>query len=404
MSALVKSYADKINARYSEKKSHFVSLKERLNSYLQGSKTAQDELNNAMKDFKKNYPTIKWNQISLAMARECKLSEILIDDTMNRPVDWNHVRNILRKFKQTSVMGINVYQDPEVPGKYVAWDGQHTAIVLYIISTMICNEAASKITIPIVIYNTTNKAEIRENFVVLNSSAGKLKLSKLALYNNMIFGVRIDGSTNPEWLEANEKQKILEKAGLFLTERGRGDTSENGAITRIENVLQSSKEDLKNFATYWTYRKIYEDRSVRNKELILLLQFVELCRKSKIKLTDAYMKQVADIFWSAFECDFNPTIGLNPFFAKLDIAYRNWYKKTYHPQCDYEEINDVFSDTELLAIAQRPRLDMTTEYGTTEQDNYFVAFMIAILQKNGFKGKLPESEVPFFKPDPNDIW
>ena len=44
------------------------------------------------------------------------------------------------------VMAIQVYEDPERPSKYIAWDGQHTIIALFIIQQKVFGERTAKAT------------------------------------------------------------------------------------------------------------------------------------------------------------------------------------------------------------------------------------------------------------------
>ena len=223
------TWADQINSRFDNPESFFVSISERLEEILERMESAEDELAGAIKHFKKHNPNFKWDEVELVQSLEANLGDVLIDDTMNRPVVFEHVLNILRNFDQTKVMALNVYVDPARPGKFVAWDGQHTSILLYIIAVTICGKSVNKVKVPINIYKTTNKAKIRENFIVL-AGEGKEPISALALFTNKVFGVRLDGSNNPNWVEANEKQHLLADAGLFLTEKSRGDMTKPGAI------------------------------------------------------------------------------------------------------------------------------------------------------------------------------
>lgn len=396
--AIKTSWADQVNSRYDNGESLFISIRERLEEVLERMDQAEIDLDHAIKSFKKSNPNLDWNKIDLVESLESTLGDILIDDTMNRPLVWDHVINILQNFDQTKVMAINVYRDPARPGKFVAWDGQHTSVLLYIIAVMICNKSANKVKVPINIYKTNNKAKIRENFIVLNGE-GKEPLSALAIFSNKVFGVRIDGSTNPNWEDANKKQNLLAQAGLFLTERSRGDSTKPGAITQVETIDNSTVEAVNYFCMYWKARKAKQYRRAESKELLLMLQFIQLCRSQKIELTDSYFADAVDIMWDTFECDFTCTKNMNKFFAKVDIAYQNWYKKKFHPDCEYEELSE---DDRYL----NPRLDMTKKSGTEKQDPYVIAFLIAQLVHCGFKYALPKPspDIKGFIPSAEDLW
>ena len=45
-----------------------------------------------------------------------------------------------------------------------------------------------------------------------------------------VYGVPVDGSTNPSWLETEQKQQMLEKHKLFVTADKFDNTHEVGAI------------------------------------------------------------------------------------------------------------------------------------------------------------------------------
>jgi len=95
------------------------------------------------------------------------MDKILIDTTMQRNLNLRHILNILQHFRSTMVMAIQVYEDEDKPGYYIAWDGQHTAIALYIILTKVFGEQVANTLIPVVVYNVKHKLEIRRNFILL---------------------------------------------------------------------------------------------------------------------------------------------------------------------------------------------------------------------------------------------
>jgi hypothetical protein len=394
-----KSHADKVNDRFNNRKSDFISVKNRIDQYLKFDPTANTKLQNAIKTFKLKNPDWDWSTTHLVEARSSILAKILIDDTMNRPLVWRHVISILEDFDETLVMPINVYIDPEHPDKYVAWDGQHTVVVLYILSILIGLKNANKINVPIAVYPTNLKAKIREAFVKLNGDA-KEPLSHLAIFSNKVFGFRIDNTKNTEWELANNKQLALADAGLFLTEKERGDTHEDGAITFVEKIDKNSTlESVQDFATYWKMLKQLDtnQRPVLVKELFLMQMFFDLCRESDIKIDHVYIRDVVDILWNAFECDFTTDNNTNVFFPKVQNAYHNWFKKRYHPGKEYEDL----TEDDLYRIPDR--LNMMAKTKSTVQDTYCIDFIIAQLDADGFTHDLPPLQAGF-KPAKKDLW
>lgn len=389
--------AEVVNSRYAQTASKFVSIKQRIDEYCARVEDAADELEMAIKVFKKNNPNLTYDKIRLARAETCKLADLRIDDTMNRPLQWQHILKILRNFKQTKIMGINVYEDPSLPGKMIAWDGQHTSIVLYIIYVMIFEQSAGTIAVPVVIYDTHDKAEIRENFIVLNSDEGKEPLSPLALFSNMVFGVRLDGATRLDWVRANEKQLLLEDVGLFLTSKDYGDTSEPGAITQVVDFTDDAVpvKHVEYFCKYWKRRKSYEDRRVENKEVVMLFNMFRAFESDGINITDPMIEKMADIMWDTFECEFTGTKTLNKFWKKLNTAYYNWYKSLHHPNCEYDELSEEEQDN------MPDHYTLTTS--SKHQDVFGTTFLIYQLKKSGFKFALPKP-LNEFKPAKADLW
>ena len=382
-----------INARYNTNTSVFVSAKQRIDEYCKAVPGAMDELLHSIRVFKQNNPTLVVGDIKLARAAEAKLTDLRIDDTMNRPLDWEHVQKIIRNFAETRVLAVNVYEDPQAPGCLIAWDGQHTTIVLYIIYCMIYEQSASTVTVPVVIAPSNDKAAIRENFIILNTDeadgGGKKSLDPLDLYSQKVFGVRMDGSNNLDWQSAELKQKLLETADLFLTSTAYQNTDADGAITQVAAIIDEDFGIVSNFCKYWIERKKFENRHVESKELIMINNFFRACMEEKITVDDQYIEDMTKIFWDAFECEFTGQKGLNKFWRKLDGAYNNWYDKVYkEPELGEEDL--------------RPkRLEMTKN--GKHQDTFGTTFMIYLLKKKGFKQMLPKPLVDF-KPAKADLW
>jgi hypothetical protein len=384
------------NARYNTSASVFVSAKQRINQYCQAVPGAQTELEHIIKKFKIKNPNLTSANMRLSRAEKGRLIDIRIDDTMNRPLNWKHVLKILENFHATRVLAVNVYEDPNAPGCYIAWDGQHTTIVLYVIYCMIFEESASDVLIPIVIADpATTKAEIRENFINLNTEekkgGGKVNLDPMDLFAQKVFGVRMDGSSDPDWGIAEQKQALLESANLFLTSAQHQNTGAYGAITQVVDIVDEELDIVENFCKYWQNRVVYQNQHVENKELIMINAFFKACKEQGITVTNDFIRDMTEIFWNTFECEFVPTKGLNIFWSKLDKAYKNWYNKNFPEPKDNEP--DL-----------RPKLfDMTKGGNTTHQITYGVTFMTCILRKHSFAHALPKPLVNF-TPAKSDIW
>jgi hypothetical protein len=227
-------------------------------------------------------------------------------------------------------MPIQVYEDPERPGKYIAWDGQHTAILLYILAVMVFESTPADFEIAVAIYDVTTKAEIRENFVGLNGE-DKLPLDAIDLFQQKVFGVRVDGSKKPNWILAEQKQCMLEKHKLFATSDKFDNTHEVGAISRMAELDKASPAVVEQFGIYWS--AIRKQRSVDAKEIFMMMTWFILAEVQNVKIDTDYILDLADMNMSLFDANFAPTGG---FWAKCETAYENWYQTSPQAAAGFE--------------------------------------------------------------------
>lgn len=325
-------YAAKVNAEYSHSLSHFVSLRERLQESLSDSNEFM--LAAMIAEFKRRFK--KWTRFEdmhLCRAIQVAMDKILIDTTMQRAVNFTHILNILNYFKETMVMAIQVYEDPERPGYYIAWDGQHTAITLYVLATKVFGQRVAELMVPVVVYSVKHKADIRRNFILLNGDA-KAPLDFIDMWRQMVCGVLIDGADDPIWVQASEKQAHFERAGLFATDKKFGDHDQPGAFTLLaDTICSKSDKTLKHvevtrmFCDYWLAMKALsgQDRPVDAKEARQLYEYFDYCYTQGITVDQEYIIEFAQFCNDYFEFDWN---AKGPFWAKVELAYENWYKKS----------------------------------------------------------------------------
>jgi len=227
-------------------------------------------------------------------------------------------------------------------------------------------------------------------------------LSPLALFSNMVFGVRLDNATRLDWVLANQKQLMLEDAGLFLTSKDYGDTSEPGAITQVVDFTDDAVplKHVEYFCKYWKRRKTYEDRRVENKEVVMLFNLFREFDSAGIALTDKMIEKMTDIMWTTFECEFTGTRTLNKFWKKLHSSYHNWYQKVHSVK--FEPTKEKFDELPADVKETLPTYYMMTSSGK-HQDIFGTTFLIFQLKKSGFKQSLPKP-LNEFKPDAKDLW
>jgi hypothetical protein len=355
------TYASKVNAKYSNNASHIITAPQRwdetlraLPSYTQ--RTVVQAFQQTEAEFKRRNPGLKsWNQLLLAESKIVNLIDVQVDATMQRELDMMWVLKIVSQFLATMVVPIQVYRDPNDSTKYIAWDGQHTLLALWVVAGIL-GEDASKIQIPVNIYQSSLKAQMRANFLSLNSSEGKKALEMIDHWMQQIYGVRIDGSKNPIWACTEQKQRYLEDNDLFATASKFGDTDQIGAISRLNEINKLSAESVKHLARYlgqttkagtsqvWDNNNVLQTVSGRpadDKEIVMIAHYFHRCAQNGIKVTDQHIDDLVSATATLFNSDFTPT---GPFWSQVKTAYDNWYYNSQQvslsgPQCKKEPLH-----------------------------------------------------------------
>lgn len=327
VTAQTATYASKVNSQYSDGASHIVSPKQRWdNTYNRAPKHIQNlydtMLDEAIFEFRRRNPHLKkWEDLDLADARPVKLSTIKIDGSMQRLLDIEWVINILYRFSPTMVVPIQVYQPDIAKEEYLAWDGQHTLMLMWLIATQIFEIDPEDVTVPTNLYKSNLKSEMRANFISLNSREGKKNLEAIDIATQQIFGVRIDGSKNPEWLKTEQKQQHVEQHDLFLTAKKFGDEDQAGAISRLQEFNKLEPESIKWLCRYLSL--VAAGRPADEKEMVMMAQFFDRCRIAGIKIDDQYVTKLAAVAKRMWNADFSPN---GKFWTRAARAYYNWHE------------------------------------------------------------------------------
>ena len=154
------------NQQYNNRNSFFVNLKDRLNNTISSfgftkQQSVRAAINNACNTFIKNNPTKKqFKDLDLCESISMPLSDILIDITMQRMLDLVWVLAIISGFRDVQTQPIQVYKvigdDSSISyypvgkkGLYASWDGQHTAMALYILCVYVFKENPENVMVPV---------------------------------------------------------------------------------------------------------------------------------------------------------------------------------------------------------------------------------------------------------------
>jgi hypothetical protein len=335
MATATQSYAAQRNARYTNTASNLVDLVQRLNDTIaamprQAQRNWQSKLTKALQTFKKNHPGLKSindrSKFRLCKSLMGKLKDIRIDTTMQREPNLQWIITIIENFRAYQAQPIQVYATAD--GGWGGWDGQHTSLALYLIATQGLGEKFEDVEVPINIYDIVSRGEIRGNFINNNTTvgknAGKKPLDIIDIIMQMIYGVEVDGVTEQEWVDAHAKWQAIANAGMFLTADKFNDTDQIGAISRLNEINDSSVDVVKKFAVYGKYVVDLQKRPINTKEIPIIMEFLNLCEQQDISYTNAEIEDLAQHCVDLFDANFD---AKGPFWDQAHQAVMNAYNK-----------------------------------------------------------------------------
>lgn len=333
------SLASSWNSQYSNKDSFFVDLKDRLESTIQKlvftkQKATRAAIKVACDTFIKNNPAKKtFGDLDLCESIMIPLSDIMIDVTMQRMLDIHWVLYIICHFRDVQAQPIQVYKvvgnnnslsyyPSGKGGLYASWDAQHTAMALYILCVYVFKQNPKDVMVPVNIYKVSKKADIRENFVTGNTKLGKKLLDAIDVFMQQVFGVRVDGSTNPLWVEAEKKQRHLEQADLFVTHEKFGNTNEPGAISRMQEIEAYDSEIIRKFCLYASTVTMNQARPIASQEIEIMCAWFDMSKS--LEYSDEEIVSLSQHIDQLFNADFHES---SDFWTRARIAYEHWWDK-----------------------------------------------------------------------------
>lgn len=317
---VINVYAENVNKQFTYSKSQYVSVKDRLLAA-----TDQD-----WKTRKLTFSTTAWRSahanvakfkdLKLCKAQSTTLDKIVIDITLQRVLDIDHVCKILMDFEAVMVQSIQVYRDPAQPDRWVCWDGQHTVIMLYVVACVILGHDPADVVIPITIYDCSLKSKMRESFIRINSDAKK-PLDLIDLFHQYLFGVRTDKSNIPKWLEADAKQQALEDHGMFATHEKFGDVKQPGALSNLSEFMKLDSQMVLKVCKYF-HTVCGSQRAVDSKEFWMMSDYFHDAEKQGIDVTDDFIKEICRSLNTAFNGQYNPDV----LSKQATYAHEEWWR------------------------------------------------------------------------------
>lgn len=297
-------YAQRINATYHTDEDKFVTIEQRLqelyakDSDLEAMFTSLAEGMVEAMGYE-TYSDMLKDVVGMGTIQYQPVLNTDINDTMQRWPDRENLLNIVGEFNPDFVNRVRTYLDSKRKDKkvkrHVAWDGQHTAISLYLIAVYGYKMDPKDVIIPVDQYPGDDRAAIRRRFVEFNSGRTSKKLENIDLYKQYVAGFRHDGLTD-FWNERCVKmQGYFEKYGYFATNEKFGDDHRAGAWSRLTEVFNRNFP-VEVFERVMQYHSITNnDKNFIALEVDNMSVFIRQCMNEGIVVTDEYLQEMADI-------------------------------------------------------------------------------------------------------------
>ena len=193
--------------------------------------------------------------IEWAKPEEIALRILLSALSVQRPINWKHIKKINERYNPLKVQFVNVLKI-KFKGKYYYYviDGQHTATVIGIRAYWGLIEGYdssnwTEVPIRCQVVECDNFIFAREHFLGINGD-DKLELARFDKWKNMVLGKRQDSpddelEDHPDWEDAYTQQVSLESYSIIpVHENNKEQLRQPGAFTRVDLIKDMGPDDL----------------------------------------------------------------------------------------------------------------------------------------------------------------
>lgn len=243
--------ADSVNAKYDSQKDDLVSVKDRFEKFIDNDSDLKEFLETIFQEFRLRFPQFNTftdmypEMVDIRKDKIITMGDLVINDGMQRKPDVNWIVDICGKFDPFNVNSVRVYPTNNA---YAVWDGQHTTLVLMCVAvygfSMTISEALDLV-LPVAVYPAGNNARLRDRFIKTNDGTMAKKLDDVDLYEQYVYAVRHDGSTDPWHVRFGEIQSHMETFGAFFTHEKFSNSEQPGALSRPTEIYPKSKDPNK---------------------------------------------------------------------------------------------------------------------------------------------------------------
>lgn len=262
------------------------------------------------------------------------IDDIALEDLMSalavqRPIDHEHLRKIIRNWDSRRPAVINVIRDPITKLCYIT-DGQHTVMAYAMRARMglftdVAPKDWKKLTVKCQVVETADFSFAREHFIGING-ADKLKLNGFDRWKNKVLSARQDLSTVDEYKIALEKQIELEKNNIIVT-NGDDDveSSKPGSFNRPDLLDKVDIEDVRFFAQ--NHKQYWPQETVDAIEILPLQRLRKACIREGADLSSTEFKE----FMRDLNAIIKETVGSWPRLKNLtEEIYTPYYRKAHN--------------------------------------------------------------------------
>lgn len=304
------SYAVTVNAKLHPTTNDIVTIEKRLNELLKANPSFRRDMQNNVAFFKSKYKNVKsWNDLRLPKSLMISLDQLFIDTTKQRDVNFGHVMNIVSKFNRLVVQALCVYPTitqeatEDTPATHNEdeiniWDGQHTALALFIIARYALGiEDLSEVMVPVTMYHPDKNIDIRRAFIELNGGA-RSPFDYVDHFHQHVLAYRVDGCL--DYKMAHLKQEALESVGMFATHKKFNNIKQPGAFSNLSDFEEdrNSINVHRGFAQ-WVLATCgganQVTRPSKGIESYQVYNFLNLCEKQKIDFTANNFQYIRDV-------------------------------------------------------------------------------------------------------------
>ena len=298
------SHAFRVNQTYHTDEDKFVTIEERLQEMYTKDPMLPAMLQGLAQGMVaalgyESYQDLIKDMVGMGVIQYVSVSEVDINDTMQRWPDRENLLNIVGEFDPSYVNRIRTYcdshrKDGQV-SRQVAWDGQHTALGLYVIAVLGFGCDPADVLVPVDQYPGDDRAAIRRRFVEFNSGKTSKKLDNIDLYKQYVAGMRHDNVEDFWNVRCFTMQTYFEKYGYYATDEKFGDERNAGAWSRMTEVFN------RNFPVEIFERVMYYHSITNNDKPFVALEidnmsvFIRQCMNDGIRVTDEYLDAMAAI-------------------------------------------------------------------------------------------------------------